>query len=162
MKNFKKLLSIAIAAIMSLSAMSLNVFAKETITFDNGVEINFYSDDEAPVRKVRTADFTFSQSFAKYPSKTVLNTPYTVNSVNNVIELGNGESEICFEFNSSPNQCYLWVYNVNTGTYLINGYYMGNNVDENYSISNLPSGNVYRIMMAGTSSIRLSGSCYTM
>ena len=150
---------------MTLAAMSMSASAEIVTPLQGGGEFVIYEEgDKLPACTLtRTADFTFNQTFAKYPSSTLLKTPYTVNGVNNVVPLGSGEKNILFHFDSAPNGCYVWVYNVDTGSYKLEGATMGNYASEDFGFRNLPAGTTYKFRFAGpsTSSVTLSGSCET-
>lgn len=165
MKTINKVIAMSLAAMTSVSAMSLNVFAEQITPLPGGGEFVIYEEgDELPMDAyVRTAGFNFNQTFPKYPSSATLITPYTENSINNVIPLGRDEKNIMFHFNSAPDGCYVWMYNVTTGSYELDGASMGAMTSKNYSFRNLPAGNTYRFRFSGPSSSTktLSGSCET-
>ena len=165
MKKFKKLLAMGLAVMASVSAMSMSAFAEIVTPLPGGGEFVIYEEGDVlpPGALMRTADFTFNQTFPAYPSSALLNTPYTVNNINNVIPLSSSERNIEFNFDDSPSSCYVWLYNVDTGSYELNGATMGLHASEHYSFRNLPAGTTYRIRFSGPtySSKTLSGSCNT-
>lgn len=165
MKKFKKIIAMGCAAIMACSVMSISAFAEIVTPLPGGGEFVIYEEgDEIPTGSLkRTADFTFNQTFPKYPSHAQLITPYTVGGVNNVVPLSSGERNILFHFDDAPNNCYVWLYNVDTGNYELNGASMGLYASEDYGFRNMPAGTTYKFRFSGTplSSVNLSGSCET-
>lgn len=166
MKKFKKTVALGLAAMAAVSAMSMSsAFAEKVTPLPGGGEFVVYEEgDELPmVAYTRTADFDFNQKFPKYPSSSFLSTPYTKNSVKNVIPLGTDERNILFSFDSAPRGCYVWMYNVTTGIYELEGSAMGGLADKNYGFRGLPSGNTYRFRFSGTdfNAVTLSGNCTT-
>ncbi len=165
MKNFKKFLSIGLAAITAMSVMSITSFAEIVKPLPNGGEFVIYEEGDVlpPAAYSRTADFTFSQTFPMYPSHEQLRTPYSFNNINNVIPLSSGESNILFHFNSDPSGCYVWLYDVSAGVYELEGEYMGMYASRDFGFRNFPSGTAYKVRFSGTrnSAVTLSGSCET-
>ncbi len=165
MKKFKKIIAMGCAAIMSMSVMSISAFAEIVTPLPGGGEFVIYEEgDKVPTSLFRrTADFTFNQTFPKYPSSLQLKTPYTVGGVNNVLPLGSGEKNILFHFDDEPSGCFVWMYNVDKGSYELDGASMGMYASADYGFRNLPAGTTYKFRFSGTSlsSVKLSGSCET-
>lgn len=165
MKKFRKLLAMGLAVMAAVSAMSMSAFAEIVTPLPGGGEFVIYEEGDVlpPGALLRTADFTFDQRFPAYPSSSLLNTPYTKNSVNNVIPLSSDERNIEFHFDESPSLCHVWVYNVDTESYELNGASMGMHANAHYSFRNLPAGTTYRFRFSGPEgeSRVLSGSCNT-
>ena len=165
MKHFNRLIAIGLAVMTSMSTMSLSAFAEQVTPLPGGGEFVIYEEgDEIPQRAItRTADFNFEQTFPKYPSSATLITPYTYNGVNNVVLLSVSERNIMFHFDTAPDGCYIWVYNVNEDRYDLSGATMGNQSSTDFALRNVPAGNAYRFRFSGTSTspVTLSGSCET-
>ncbi|MDO5396709.1 MAG: hypothetical protein Q4G33_02160 [bacterium] len=166
MRKLKKIIALCLTSMAAISATCVNsVFAEKVMPLPGGGEFVIYEEgDKLPmVAYARTADFDFNQTFPIYPRSSFLLTPYTENSVKNVIPLGEGERNIHFTFDSAPRGCYVWLYNVTTGKYELDGEAMGGLVDKNYGFRNLPAGNTYRIRFSGTdyNAVTLSGNCAT-
>lgn len=163
MKKIKKIITLGLAGISAMSVSS--AFAEKVTPLPGGGEFVIYEEgDELPMQAyARTADFNFSQRFAKYPNFDLLSTPYTENSVDNVIPLGIGERNILFAFDSAPRGCYVSMYNATTGRYELDESPMGGLADKNYGFRNLPAGNTYRFFFSGTdfNAVTLSGNCST-
>lgn len=166
MKKFKKIISIGCAAIMAVSIMSVSAFAKTEIPLENGAVLTIYEDDENyPVAGRRTANFGFSQLFSAYSDFDYVQTPYTVNGVNNVIPLSSSESSIRISFTAKPTTFYMALYDTTTGSYMTsgtNGLMLMQNTSSRYTISNLPSGHAYSLRFAGSGQKgRISGTIET-
>lgn len=165
MKKLKNFLSIGLATISAMSFMSIAAYAKIVKPLPNGGEFVIYEKGDVlpAAAHSRTADFTFSQTFPKYPDKLTLQTPYRVNNISNVIPLSTGEKNILFHFDESPDDCYVWIYNVDEGVYELEEEYMGMYTSEDYEFRNFPTSTSYRIRFSGTrySEVTLSGSCET-
>jgi len=160
--KLKKMLTMAMAAMMVMTTMS-SVSAEIVKPLPGGGEFVIYEEgDELPSAfYLRTASFTFSQTFPKYPSKAVFQTSETINGQSNVLYLEPVHTGIYFNFNTSPS-CYVWMYNVTDGIYELEAQNMGDNASKAYSFRNLPYGHTYRFSFAGKSSaVTLSGTCYT-
>lgn len=165
MLNLKKLMAMVCAAIMACSVMSISAFAEIVTPLPGGGEFVIYEKgDKIPTGSLtRTASFDFDQIFPKYPSSSQLITPHTVNNINNVVPLGPRERNISFHFDNAPNSCHVWMYNVDTEEYELEGANMGTHTITEYGFRDLPAGTTYRFRFSGTtlSSVRLSGSCET-
>lgn len=160
MKNFKKLLLIAIAAIMSLSAMSTSAFAEKIPGFIYDEETNeviYCEKDESEL-----PGFS-NNSAARYLPETFFNqtiagwTQYT--KLSPTIPLSSGERYIYVEFDNTYDY-YIRLRNAVTGAYL--GNFQRSSVRKFY-FENFPTNQNYNIYLSSASGNdqTMSGVIYT-
>lgn len=138
--KLRKIITMGIAAIMAVSAMSVTALAEEVVELDNGAIITIYQEGEYNGPIPRTADMTFSQTITS--KLTYLS---DVDTGSSILSLSDDETEMVLKFNEALSfDIYMTIYDVTLSSYTLNnnGPYETPRV---ITISNVPSGHKYKM-----------------
>ena len=166
--KLRKIITMSLAAVMAVSAMSISAFAKTDIELEDGVIMTIYEKGEVPDSIPVPYDVdqeAFSQIIGKFPSWSPLTlsrtgkTSLPLDSSQNVIQVD-------FDDNNQYSRGYQGLYDITAGKYLIdpNGDHLDGPflIGSTLTFSNLTGGHSYRIMFSSTSAKTLaSGKVWT-
>lgn len=154
MKKFKRLITMTLAAVMAVSTVGIAAFAKETITYDNGITMTIYDEGEYDKAIPRTVDMTFSQKLTA-----TLSYLRSLETSSYIMTLSSDETEIDVLFDNAPStMLYNTMYDVTDDTYVIDDqgpYHYGKAV----TYSGLTKGHKYKLGYRTTgATISVSGT----
>lgn len=166
--KLRKIITMGLAAVMSVSAMSISALAKTEVELEDGVIMTIYDKGEVPDSIPVPYDVdqeAFSQTIGKFPSWSPLTLSRTKKTS---LPLDSGQSviQVDFDDDNEYSRGYQGLYDITAGKYLIDP--DGDHLDGPYIIgstirfSGLTGGHSYRVMFASTSSNTLaSGIVWT-
>lgn len=154
MKKFKKIMTIGLAAMAAVSAMSISAMAKETMDLGNGITLEMYNSAVDEITDVPVAtdidNFNFDLIVPKYPSFVYLT---STSGVRNLV-LDPGQSVIQAKFDELGCFQYFSLYDVTAGNYLSGSsssmVCLPNIANDVFRWDGLPGGHTYRIALAHT------------
>ncbi|MCI8520215.1 MAG: hypothetical protein HFE51_02940 [Clostridia bacterium] len=152
--NFKRVITMGIAAVIAVSAMSISAFAAETIYVGNDVTMTTYSENEFERPLPMTVDMTFSTTLT-----TTMQYLKSAETGSQILTLSDDETELVVAFSKSPSSTmYTTLYDVTDGKYLMNN--VGpHSLDRIVSFTRLSKNHKYKIgFKTSIGSERVSGS----
>lgn len=159
MKKFKKIIAMGCAVVMAMTTMSIPAMAKEVIEYDNGVVMTIYETEEELDKVMpRTVDMRFSTTLT-----TSLQYLRSLSTSSYIMTLSDDETELVVTYDNVPSsQFYVTLYDVTTGTTLIND--RGPNYHHRaVSFSGLPKKHKFKLGLrtqAGTEAVSGSVNSY--
>ena len=166
--KLRKIITMSLAAIMAVSAMSISAFAKEVVELEDGVIMTIYDKGEVPESIPVPYDVdqeAFSQIIGKFPSWSPLTLSRTKKTAL-PLDLGQSVIQVDFDDDNEYSRGYQGLYDITEGKYLIdpNGDYLDGPflIGSTIRFSNLTGGHSYRVMFASTTTNTLaSGIVWT-
>lgn len=166
--KLRKIITMSLAAIMAVSAMSISAFAKEVVELEDGVIMTVYEPGETmeSIPTPRTIDFeTFGHTIGKYPNWS----PIMLDSTRKTtLTLGGDESviQIDFDDNNEYDFGYQGLYDITGGKYIKDG--QGNilsgpfHVGSRLRFTGLKENNSYRVLLSSNlSNVYASGTVWS-